>query len=514
MAEEQQNINIKELSSAISQLCDEKGINRDRIMEIVEDALAAAYKKDYGHKGQIIKASFDKEKQSASFYQIKEVVDETTRIMEEEEESESEEKKEEKETKMALSEAEVSSESEEETLPRFNKERDILLEDAKKIKKSAEVGDEIKIKLAPQSNFGRVAAQNAKQVIIQRIREAERETLYEEFKNKKDEVITATVQRVEGRNVYLDLGKMVGVLLPPDQVPQENYRTGQRIKVFVAGVDKDARDTTVTLSRSNPNLVTKLFALEVPEIFSGTVVIKSIAREPGSRSKIAVKSLEKGIDPIGSCVGQKGIRVQAIIDELGGEKIDIIEYNEDAKTFISHALSPAKVKYVELDEKNNQATVTVDPDQLSLAIGKRGQNVRLAARLTGWKIDVVGSEDSAKAEEGESQPKKEEKEDKKDKKIKVKKVKAKKKTAEEEPKEKKKKPPSGRASLRGKVKKAKKINKEETEDKIEEALSADEPHKADLALQEKKEGKAALRESLASREGKNEKEKENISPEE
>jgi N utilization substance protein A len=377
------NINLKELSAAISLVCDEKGLAKEKVMEIVEESLAAAYKKDYGKKGQIIRSKFDPEKQTAAFFQIKEVVDETTRNMEEipEEETENE------------SEFREEREDETEKTPRFNKERDILLEEAKKTNSEIELGEELEIELETQNQFGRVAAQNAKQVIIQRLREAERENLYTEFKNKEGEVVTATVQRVENRNVFLDLGKMIGVLLPQEQVSQENYRAGQRIKVYVERVNKDLRDTTVVLSRSNPKLVAKLFSLEVPEIFSGAVEIFSIAREAGSRSKIAVRSKEEGVDPIGSCVGQKGIRVQSVIDELGGEKIDIIEYNEDPEIFISHALSPAKVKFVEIKEAEKTATVVVDPDQLSLAIGKRGQNVRLAARLTDWKVDIVNSED-------------------------------------------------------------------------------------------------------------------------
>ena len=388
MDDKTQNINISELSSAIAQVCDEKGISRDKVLETVEAALAAAYKKDYGKKGQIIKAKFNSEAQTASFYQVKEVVDETTRVIEIEKEKD--EDAEEEEPSESVDEVEDS--EEEDALPRFNKERDILLPEAKTIDPEAKIGDELSIALASENQFGRVAAQNAKQVIIQKLREAEREALYEEFKNKVGEVVTATVQRVENRNVYLDLGKMVGVLYPSEQVQRENYRTGQRIRVYVEKINKDAKDTSVTLSRSNPNLVSRLFSLEVPEIFAGTVVIKSIAREPGSRSKIAVQSLEEGIDPIGSCVGQKGTRVQAIIDELGGEKIDIIEFNEDPRTFITHALSPAKVRHVEIDEAERKATAFVDSDQLSLAIGKRGQNVRLAAKLSDWKIDVVAKE--------------------------------------------------------------------------------------------------------------------------
>ncbi|MBD3300218.1 MAG: transcription termination/antitermination protein NusA [Candidatus Moranbacteria bacterium] len=400
MNQEFQNVNIKELSGAVSMICEEKGLDKNKVIEIIGDALAAAYKKDYGKKGQIIKANFDPSTQTASFYQIKEVVDESTRNFDEQ--------------------MDQTAQLDEDALPRYNEERDIRLKEAKKFDKNIKVGEEFKIDLPPENKFGRVAAQNAKQVIIQKLREAERNNLYEEFKDKEGEVISATVQRVENRNVYLDLGKMVGVLFPGEQVPSETYRIGQRIKVYVDRVSQEFKDTTVILSRSNPKLVSKLFYLEVPEIFSGTVKIVSIAREPGSRSKMSIKSEEEGIDPIGSCVGQKGIRVQAIIDELGGEKIDIIEYNEDPKIYISQALAPAKVKFVEIDEKEKKAIVTVDPDQLSLAIGKRGQNVRLAAKLTGWKIDVLTEEDSqaqeevASGKEDSEEPKEDQNEEKND----------------------------------------------------------------------------------------------------
>lgn len=377
---ELQNINIKELASAISQICEEKGLDRTKLYEIVEAALAAAYKKDYAEKGQIIRAKFDQQKQTASFFQVKEVADKTNRNFE-------------KPTEEEREIVNQRREQGEEVLPFFNPERDIALEDAQVFNKDAAVGDEIEIPLEPQNNFGRVAAQNAKQVIIQKLRELEREVLFREFAGKEGEIITATVQRVENRNVYLDLGKTTGVLTPPYQVPTENYRPGQRLKVYVEKVSQDERETSVILSRTSAQLVARLFALEVPEIFSQTVVIKSIAREAGSRTKMAVTSNEEGVDPVGSCVGQKGIRVQAVIDELGGEKIDIIEYSDDPKTFITQALAPAKVRYVELDEENKNAKVTVAQDQLSLAIGKKGQNVRLAAKLTGWNIDVLGEDD-------------------------------------------------------------------------------------------------------------------------
>jgi N utilization substance protein A len=294
----------------------------------------------------------------------------------------------------------------EDRLPRYNAERDILIEDAQKIRKGASLGDTVEIELEPHDEFGRVAAQTAKQVIIQRVREAEREGMFEEYKSREGEVVNGTIQRIEGRNVFLDLGKSVGVLFPSEQIEGENYRMGQHLKVLLVRVESDPKGPGLLLSRSHPDMVRHLFSLEVPEIYSGIVSVNAIAREAGSRTKIAVSTTQEGVDPIGSCVGQKGTRVQAVIDELGGEKIDIIEWNEDPKKFISAALSPAKVVSVELieDEGGKRAMVLVPADQLSLAIGKRGQNVRLAAKLTGWRIDVAAAEvpaaeDSASGEE-------------------------------------------------------------------------------------------------------------------
>ena len=255
-----------------------------------------------------------------------------------------------------------------------------------------------RVDLAPHSDYGRVAAQTAKQVIIQRIREAERDSMFAEYKEKEGEVVSGTVQRIEGRNTYIDLGKSVGVLFPSEQVQGEILRIGQRVKVYLYKVESDPKGPGITLSRTHPEMVRKLFELEVPEIFTGTVEIKAIAREAGARSKIAVTSNEEGIDPIGSCVGQKGTRVQAVIDELGGEKIDIILWNEKPEKFIAAAISPAKVVDVKLDTDRKEAKVTVPEDQLSLAIGKQGQNVRLAAKLVGWKIDVIGAKVEVKEE--------------------------------------------------------------------------------------------------------------------
>jgi len=383
-----------DFGSAISALCEEKGISKEKVIETIAAALAAAYKKDYGKKGQNIRAEFDEVSGGAKFYLVKEVVDETTREFIEESQSDTEGGMQNDTEKMgARNYAEGrrnDTEDAEEKLPRFNPERDLTLEQAKKIKKKAVVGDIIETVLPEEKDYGRVAAQTAKQVIIQRIREAERDSMFEEYKNKEGEVISGVVQRVEGRNVFIDIGKSVGVLFPGEQIERENYRIGQRVKVYLAKVDAGTKGPGLTLSRVHPEMVRRLFELEVPEIFAGTVEIKAIAREAGERTKVAVASTEEGIDPIGSCVGQKGTRVQAIIEELGGEKIDIILWNEDQAKFISASLSPAKVLRVDLNEVEKKATVVVPEEQLSLAIGKRGQNVRLAAKLTGWKIDIAG----------------------------------------------------------------------------------------------------------------------------
>jgi len=388
------SMRLGEFGSAIMQIAEEKGISKDRVIETIEAALAAAYKKEYGKKGQHIRADFNEIDGSAKFFKLLEVVDEGTRefINDTEEDTEEKQKDTEKDKIQKNIEGKQNyTEGDEDKLPRFNPERDIILEDAKKMKKGVKVGDIIETTLESKTEYGRIAAQTAKQVIIQKIREAERDSMFKEYKEKEGEVISGTIQRVEGRNVYVDLGKSIGVLFPSEQIERERYRIGQRIKVFLAKVESDPKGPGITLSRVHPELVKRLFELEVPEVFAGTVEIKSISREAGSRTKIAVSSKEEGIDPIGSCVGQKGTRVQAVIDELIGEKIDIIEWNENAEKFIAAALSPAKVLGVVLKEENREATVKVPEDQLSLAIGKQGQNVRLAAKLTGWRIDVVGN---------------------------------------------------------------------------------------------------------------------------
>jgi N utilization substance protein A len=370
-------MDLKNFASAAVQIAEEKGIPLERVVESIETALAAAYKKDYGKKGQIIKAKLDMNTGEVKFWQIKIVVDEN--MIYSEEESEKLRKEEKAEEQKSLEGGKI----------HFNPEKHIMLREAKKIKPDIKVGEELAIDLEAKTDYGRIAAQTAKQVILQKIREAERNTIFNEYKSREGEIASGIVQRIEGRNVFIDIGKTLSLLPKEEQVYGEFYRPGQRLKVYILKVEETPKGPLVLVSRAYPKFVSKLFELEVPEISQGTVVIKSIAREPGSRSKIAVYSKEKGVDPIGSAVGQRGMRVMAVINELGGEKVDIVEYSDDPEKFISNALSPAKVIDVKILPKN-RALCVVPEDQLSLAIGKDGQNVRLAAKLTGWNIDVVG----------------------------------------------------------------------------------------------------------------------------
>lgn len=385
---------LKTLKSALEQLESERGIPKEKIFEAIEDALAAAYKKDYGKKGQVIKVKFDFDSGKTEFYQIKTVVDETTVRMESDEEDET--TKEEEVTKKAKTSKEGEKDTtkegeegdEEAAKIRFNPEQHILLEDAQIIKKDAELGGDIIFPLESKSDYGRIAAQTAKQVIIQRIREAERVSVMGEFEKRKGEVVSGTVQRVERGNVYIDLGRVIGIIPRNEQIPGEFYKQGDRVRAYLYAVDETAREVTLKLSRSHPQFLNKLFEMEVPEIVNGVVEIKAIAREAGSRSKIAVSSNDEHIDPVGSCVGQRGVRVAVVMSELGGEKIDVIEWSEDDAKFVERAISPGQVVSVTLNEEARSATINVDEDQYSLAIGKGGQNVRLAAKLTGWKMDI------------------------------------------------------------------------------------------------------------------------------
>ncbi len=376
-------IDLKVVNSVLGQLEEERGIPSDKIIEAIETALATAYKKEWGKRGQIVRAIFDKNTGTAEFVQVKMVVDESKVYMDPEDAPEYDEDTPEEERK---------------TL--FNTEHDIMIEDAKRIKADAQIGDEIVFPLEPRDDYGRIAAQTAKQVIIQKIREAEKVSVFKEYGEREGDIISGTVQRIERGNLFIDLGRATGILPYNEQIPGERYRQGERIRAYLYKVEDTPRGVFLRLSRSHPKFMEKLFEGEVPEIGAGTVVIKAIAREAGSRSKIAVQTTDDHIDPVGALVGQRGVRVSTVMSELSGEKIDIIEWSDDSIQFIEDALSPAKVLGVEINEEDEEATVEVAEDQQSLAIGKGGQNVRLAAKLTGWKIDIksIQGEEIAEAD--------------------------------------------------------------------------------------------------------------------
>lgn len=387
--------------SAINQISEEKGLSSEKIIETVEHALASAYKKEYAKRGQIIKAKINPKNGKTEFSRIMSVVDDTMVYIPERVEGEKEETfkvgKSYRPTEEELNSEEPKEENTERRV-RYNEEKHLLIEEAKKKGDKVEPGEEIVTLLEPKEDFGRIAAQTAKQVVLQKIREAEKEIVLEEYKSKEGEIVSGIVQRIEGSNIYFDIGKSLGVLPREEQIRGEFYKEGQRLKLYILRVDTTPRGPVILLSRSYPKLISKLFELEVPEIQTGQLEIKSIAREPGSRTKIAVSAQSDEIDAIGSMVGQRGVRVTAVMSELGGEKIDIIEYNEDPVKFILNSLSPAKISDV-ITGENNAAIVVVPQDQLSLAIGKDGQNVRLAAKLTGWKLDIKGEGQQVEEEE-------------------------------------------------------------------------------------------------------------------
>ncbi len=335
-----------ELVRAVEQLEEEKGISKDVIFEDVEAALLTAYKKNFGVSAQNVRIEIDREKGDYHVYQIRTVADAVA-----------------------------------------DPTTEIALAEVRQYDPTAAVGDTVELEVTPR-DFGRIAAQTAKQVLVQRLREAEREMVYKEFRDREGDIVTGVVQRIERKNVYLDLGRIEAVLPPPEQIPRESHRQGERVKAYVVEVRQGTRGPQIVVSRTHPGLLKRLFELEVPEIYEGIVEIKAIAREAGARSKIAVSSRDKNVDAVGACVGPKGSRVQAIVDELRGEKIDIIPWNPDAALFVGAALSPAKVVRVDVTEETKTAQVIVPDHQLSLAIGREGQNARLAAKMTGWRIDI------------------------------------------------------------------------------------------------------------------------------
>ncbi|MCF7795664.1 transcription termination factor NusA [Patescibacteria group bacterium] len=359
-----------EIKTAIEIICEEKGLKEEVILETLNQALAAAYRKEYlADKNNNVKALFNIENGSIKVWDEKTVVedmelDENGKVIQDEDTPEEEKKK-------------------------FHPRHEIMLKDAKKIRKGAKIGDVIKEELESKNDFGRIAAQTAKQVIMQKLKEAEKEMLFSEYKDKEKTIISGVIQRYEKNFVIVNLGNGTATLPKEEQIESERYNTGARMKFYIKEVYQDIRGTKVILSRTSPELVKQLFTLEVPEITNGIVLIKSIAREAGKRTKMSVYTNQENIDPIGSCVGQRGIRINSITEELGGEKIDIIEYQEDIKEYIINALLPAKIDNVIIvDEKKKEVEVKVDQTQFSLAIGKQGQNVRLASKLTGWKINI------------------------------------------------------------------------------------------------------------------------------
>lgn len=384
---------LKAIHAVLDQLEQERNIPRAKVIEAIEASLATAYKKEYGRKSQIITASFDIQSGKVEFYQVKVAVKPEDLLTEEEIE-------EIKSIRDAGHELPFEMQEKLGTKVRFNDDQHILLADAQKIKRDVVAGSELVFPLEHKDDFGRIAAQTAKQIIMQKIREAEKVNLVSEFGSKVGDIVTGTVERVERGSVFVDVGKAVGVIPYDEQIKSEKFKQGERVRAYLVEVDDSGRGVFLRLSRSHPKFLGKLFELEVPEIQSGVLEIKSIAREAGMRSKIAVASKDSNIDPVGAMVGQRGSRVNVVMSELHGERIDIIEYVEDLAEFIERSLSPAQVLGVDIDEVNKTAHAVVTEDQQSLAIGKGGQNVRLAAKLTGWRIDIksvpadqVGTED-------------------------------------------------------------------------------------------------------------------------
>lgn len=382
-------LDLKIINSVLEQLEQERGIPKEKVIEAIEMALATAYKKEYGQKGQIVHAKFDLNSGKTEFSQAKIVVDESTVVFDPTNETESKTRK-----------TETGEEIEKDI---FNPEHHILLTDAKKIKRGAKLGDEIIFPLENKEDYGRIASQTAKQVIIQKIREAEKTAVLREYGEQEGKIVVGAVQRMERGNIFVDMGRATGILSYEDQIPGERYSQGERIRSYLYRVEESPRGIFLRLSRAHPKFLEKLFEVETPEIGNGTVTIKAVAREAGSRTKIAVVSNDSHVDPVGSMVGQRGVRVTTVMSELGGEKIDIIEWSADQKKFVEDALSPAKILSVDIDETEKKALVTVTEDQQSLAIGKGGQNVRLAAKLTGWRIDIQSAqgEKIAKSDENE-----------------------------------------------------------------------------------------------------------------
>ena len=390
---------LKVIHSVLQEMEDERGIPRAKMIDAIEQSLATAYKKEFGKRGQIITCKFDLSTGSTDFNQVKIVVDES--MLKPAPELDEDGNAIEEEVEETIGEDGVKK-------VRIDEEKHIMLSTARMIKKDAQVNDELVFLLEPKDDFGRIAAQTAKQVIMQKIREAEKESAMSEFGQKAGDIIMGHVQRFERGNLYVDLGRVTAIMPYEEQIPGERFKPGERIRALLLAVEETPRGIFLKLSRSHPDFLANLFAIEAPELQSGAVEAKAIAREAGARSKIAVHANDQHIDPVGSLVGQRGVRVSTVMSELGGEKIDIIEWSPDIATFIEDALSPAQVLKVTIqsqpDEEKGErghAVVEVSPDQQSLAIGRGGQNVRLAAKLTGWKIDITSAQSNKPTEDEE-----------------------------------------------------------------------------------------------------------------
>ncbi len=468
---------MSEITKAIQFICDEKGLQYEEVLEAIQSALAAAYRKDFGNRQQNIQVIFDPETGDMKIWDEKEVVEDI-----EEEKLEADQEELSRRREEAMKEERELTDEETEDLVKFNPKTQIMLTEAKEHDKKAKVGQILKIDLEVSGDFGRMAAQTAKQVVIQRLREAERNTVYDELKDQVGELTQGVIQRRDRSGaIIVDLGKVTALLPAGDQIRGEQYRPGSRLQFLIKAVEMGTRGLEISLSRSSSKMVEAIFNEEIPEINTGTVEIMGIARDAGFRSKVAVATSDDTIDPIGSCIGQRGSRITTIIDALGGEKIDVIQYNEKPVEYIKNALSPAKISSVELNEEEKEATVNVVVDQFSLAIGRGGQNVRLASDLTGWKINVVqeggeevGAEDSEKTEdteEGEaSEDGNDKKAEEKDGEEKVEEIKEEKEKSEESKEEKPKKKTVKKATKK-KVKKEEKEEEkegEEAEEKIED----------------------------------------------
>lgn len=389
---------LKVINSVLGEMEEERGIPRERMLAAIEESLATAYRKEFGKRGQIITCEFDIDTGTTTFNQIKIVVDDSMLKPELEKDEEGN----------VIEPDTPEDEEEDDGKVRFDEEKHIMIDTAKMIKSSVELGEELIFPLEPKDDFGRIAAQTAKQVIMQKIREAEKESALSEFGQKAGDIVVGHVQRFERGNLYVDLGRVTAIMPYDEQIPGERFKPGERIRALLLAVEETPRGIFLKLSRAHADFLVELFAIEAPELQSGAVEVKSVAREAGARTKIAVHAVDTHIDPVGSLVGQRGVRVSTVMSELGGEKIDIIEWSPESIEFIEDALSPAQVMSVTIAQEPNaeadergHAVVEVAGDQQSLAIGRGGQNVRLAAKLTGWKIDITSAntgEDLAEAD--------------------------------------------------------------------------------------------------------------------